>query len=38
MALSLGFRVKEMFKDVESHLFGRSWDPSVNPRAGEWTR
>lgn len=37
MALSLGFRFKEIFKDVKHFLFGRSWDSSVKPKAGEWT-
>lgn len=38
MALSIGFRFKEIFKDVKNYLFGRSWGPSMKPKAKEWTR
>lgn len=37
MALSLGFRFKEIFKDVKHYLFGRIWGSSMKPKAGEWT-
>ena len=38
VASSLGFRFQEIVKGVKNDLSGRSWGPSMKPKAKEWTR